>query len=271
MPKFSVLREFLSYCQPSQRTTDDRGVTVNLDSRDLALISVFSAFYPIVQLMNLGFPVIGGPGIISLALILGPINGLILGPLNGCIATAIGASMGMATGIGTSFSPLVVLNRSLGAVEAGILSKRYIAVQGREKGIPGWLTGVLLLTAVSCLWYLFPVGRSAPFYPSLHLTGVLIALLLDGKISLLLSSSNRFKVALGVAVASYCALLADHMLGTVIFISVMGWHTSRYSTLFMQILPISLLERITLAVLATIIGTPILIVSRSMAVKAQRQ
>ncbi|UCD73327.1 MAG: hypothetical protein JSW01_01425, partial [Candidatus Bathyarchaeota archaeon] len=217
------------------------------------MISVFAAFYPIVQLMNLGFPIIGGPGIISLALILGPINGLILGPLSGCIATAIGASIGMATGIGTSFSPLVVLNRSLGAVEAGILSKRYVDVQGREKRIPGWLTGVLLLAVVSCLWYFFPVGRSAPFYPSLHLSGVLVALLLNGNISIFLEGSNRFKVALGVAVASYCALLADHILGTVIFISVMGWHTSRYSTLFMQILPISLLERITLTVLATII------------------
>jgi uncharacterized membrane protein len=271
MPKFSVFRGILLYCQLSQRTTDNRGVKVDLNSRDLALISVFSAFYPIVQLMNLGFPVIGGPGIISLALILGPINGLILGPLNGCIATAIGASIGMATGIGTSFSPLVVLNRSLGAVEAGILSKRYLAVQGQGKRMPGWLTGVLLLAVVSCLWYFFPVGRSAPFYPSLHLTGLLIALLLDGRISLFLQSSNRFKVVLGVAVASYCALLADHMLGTIIFISVMGWHTSRYSTLFMQILPISLLERITLAFLATIIGTPILLVSRSMGVKIQRQ
>jgi hypothetical protein len=221
--------------------------------------------------MNLGFPVIGGPGIINLALILGPINGLVLGPVNGFIATAIGATIGMATGIGTSFSPLIVLNRSLGALETGVIAEKSIALTGWKRGIPGWLIGVLVLLFVSSLWYLFPVGRGAPLYPSFHLTGVLVASLLNMRTSTFLSSPNRFKIAIGVLAASYCGLLADHMLGTVIFISVMGWHTSVYSALFMEILIISMLERITLSILATIIGTPILLVARSMGVATQKR
>jgi len=247
-----------------------RGCLVGLRSRDLALISVFAAFYPIVQLLNLGFPVIGGPGIINLALILGSINGLILGPVNGFIATALGATIGMVLGVGTSFSPLIVLNRSLGAAQAGILVKKNVVVPGdRKRNIPGWLLSFLILIAVSCLWYLFPVGRGAPLYPSLHLSGALAAFLLNGKASSFLSSRNRLKVSVGIAVASYCAVLSDHMLGTIIFISVMGWHSQAYSALFMEILPFTVLERVTLAILATLIGTPILLAARALGVKAQ--
>jgi len=239
-----------------------------IKSRDLALISVFASFYPIAQLMNLGFPVIGGPGIINLALILGPINGLMLGPLNGFIATALGATIGMSMGIGTSFSPLIVLNRSLGAAEAGILLSESVKIAGnRKRPVPGWVVAAIILAAVSCLWYLFPVGRGAPFYPALHLTGMMAALLLDGRASRLLSSNSRPKIALAIAVASYCAVLADHMLGNIIFISVMGWQSSRYSAIFMSILPVTAIERITLTLLATLFGTPLLLVTRSLGIR----
>ncbi len=239
-----------------------------IKSRDLALISVFAAFYPIVQLMNLGFPIIGGPGIINLALILGPINGLMLGPINGLIATAIGATIGMAMGIGTSFSPLVILNRSLGAAEAGMLLRETVKISENQKtAVPGWILAIIVLAAVSCLWYLFPVGRGSPLYPLLHLTGMLAALLLDGRASRFLSSSSRTRVALAVAVASYCAVLTDHMLGTIIFISVMGLQSPRYSVIFMNILPVTAIERITLASLATLFGTPILLLTRSLGIR----
>ncbi len=241
-------------------------------SKDLALIAVFAAFYPIIQLMNIGVPIIGGPGIISLAVILGPINGLILGPVNGSIATAIGVTIGMASGIGTSFSPLVVLNRSLGAAEAGILVKKRIPFPGsQKKELSGWVAAALTLIVVSPLYYLFPSGRGFPLYPLFHLTGALAAFLLDGRASDFISSHNRMRVALGVAIAGYCGVLADHALGNIIFIVVIGWQPLEYSEILRYIFPFAVAERITLAILTTLLGTPVLLATRKLGIGLQEQ
>jgi len=73
------------------------------------------------------------------------------------------------------------------------------------------------------------------------------------------------KFVVSVGLASYCGIIADHMLGNLIFIGTMGILVPKFpnvSGLFMTILPISAVERLTLTTIATLIGVSLVFALR---------
>lgn len=88
---------------------------------------------------------------------------------------------------------------------------------------------------------------------------------------------GRSSFVLSVSVASYCGVIADHMLGNIVFISVIDVFIPFFvieeyflkplglpdvPSLFMYMIPVSALERILFTVVATIIGVGLLLALR---------
>ncbi len=101
---------------------------------------------------------------------------------------------------------------------------------------------------------------SAASLPLYFLSGIIILYGLFG--------GGKGKFVATVGLASYCGLMADHMLGNIIFIGSVGIsipHDSienylsalnlpDFPSLFMYVLPISVVERIALTAIATMFG-----------------
>jgi len=111
--------------------------------------------------------------------------------------------------------------------------------------------GNLVWNSLSFVWDSFP-------YLSILLYFVGIVTALYG-----LFGGRKFVVAVGLA--SYCGIIADHMLGNLIFIGTMGILVPKFpnpSGLFMMILPISAVERFVLTTIATLIGVSLVFALR---------
>jgi len=130
---------------------------------------------------------------------------------------------------------------------------------------PGYvLCGILII--VSAYVVTRPYLESIWFLPYLSLP-----LYLAGGILILygLFSESRAKFAAAVCLASYCGIIADHMLGNLIFINVIDLlipmavieeyflvplNLPDVPSLFMYMIPVSTIERITFTAIATLIG-----------------
>lgn len=66
------------------------------------------------------------------------------------------------------------------------------------------------------------------------------------------------KFVVTVCLACYCGIIADHMLGNLIFISVIGIPPE----VFMMVLPVSAVERIVLTIIASLIGVSLVFALR---------
>ena len=71
---------------------------------------------------------------------------------------------------------------------------------------------------------------------------------------------TRARLALGVLLSSYPSTMAGQMVGNLIFIKLF----SPSPLFFMTILPVSIIERIVLTVIATVIGTPLIMAVRDL-------
>jgi hypothetical protein len=74
----------------------------------------------------------------------------------------------------------------------------------------------------------------------------------------LLGSRVREKFVIAIALASYCGIIADHMVGNLLFIQFAEpfWGLSAEFVLlaFMEAAPISVVERLLFTTIATIVG-----------------
>jgi len=92
-----------------------------------------------------------------------------------------------------------------------------------------------------------------------------------------LFSEGRAKFAAAVCLASYCGIIADHMLGNLIFISVIGFlipmnvieeyflnplNLPDIPSLFMYMMPVSTIERIIFTAIAAVIGVGLVLALR---------
>jgi hypothetical protein len=100
----------------------------------------------------------------------------------------------------------------------------------------------------------------AYYYPIPHLIGLGIILLFRGRITEYLHSEDKKRLALGVLLCAYPSTMAGHMLGNLIFIQLFNPN----ALLFITLLPVSIIERVTLTAIATIIGAPLVIVMRNL-------
>lgn len=73
----------------------------------------------------------------------------------------------------------------------------------------------------------------------------------------LLGSHIREKFVIAIVLTGYCGIIADHMLGNLLFIqfaSILGVPPEILPSLFMEVLPISVVERLLFTAIATIVG-----------------
>jgi hypothetical protein len=223
------------------------------ETKNLTLVALLAAVYALGSFLP-GFPMIGVSGSkidVTRSLEMG--YGLLLGPVFGPIAAFLGAVVGKTLtggGFGMFFTPLAPVSSFVAAA----LSRR------RVFGVEGWKVASAVLAALIAFFYASGVGLKIPLYPILHVVGLVTILLLRGRLADYVQSEDRAKLSLGVALCSFPATMAGHMLGNIIYTGLLGPNPA----LLMGILPITVVERITLTILATIIATPLLLVVRGL-------
>jgi len=245
---------------------------MKLSTKNITLIAVFAGVFYILSTLP-GVPIIGAAaGKIDLVLAaLGPVYGIILGPWLGGIAAFLGAiiSWWLPPGTPGIFGLVMTPCPLIGALVAGGLStKKY--------GNKGWIISLAIMGVLILGWYATWVGMSAPLYPIMHIAALVIILVFQHRISDWIWSEYKVKNTIGVALASYCGIMADHMTGNLVFINTLGivfpwaaiekWLQSLglpdVPSLFMYMLPVSASERAVIIVAAIIIGSTLLIALR---------
>jgi hypothetical protein len=226
---------------------------LRVKARSLTLIALLAAVYAVVSLLP-GFPMIGAPGAeIDIARSLEIGYGLVLGSVFGPLATFLGAIVGKVLtggGVGLFFAPLAIVSSFMAAA----MSRRSLLK------LRGWFIAAILLAAIIVGWYATTTGQSAPYYPIPHLIGLGIILLLRGKITDLLLSKEKTRLTLGILLCSYPSTMAGQMLGNLIFMQLF----SPDPLFFMATLPITIVERLVLSVVATVIGAPLVLAVRGL-------
>ena len=247
-----------------------------LETKQVALISAFAALIVMVTRLP-GIPIIGAPGAkLQLSVVIYPIVGILLGGSTGAITVLVGNLVAWLIPPSTLLGFLLVPPGAIAALVAGSLRSK--------QAIFDWKLAIVVLGALNTLWYVGPVGLDAPFYPVLHWAALILIVLFRGKISSFLDSDSRKDVVLGTGVCSFAALMGDSMAGNLIFICAVGWVIPLRSVLdavtslgmfwvnlgiprlpftglaalFMGALVITTVERITMTVVSTMIGSAVI-------------
>jgi len=305
---------------------------LKLSAQDVAFVAVFAAFSAVIIKILPGIPVVGVPDAnIKFDAVFAPIYGIIIGPYLGFLAALIG---GLITA-GSPFSILTSFCPAVSALVAGFLTQKNSGNNGRR--IKGWMLASTVLGLLIIGWYLTSVGQRAPFYPILHIAGLVLILATRGRIGNAFNKENsevrswqakptyllvgiilmvvaymftrpyssdvwilpylslptflvggtvivyslfgmgRSVFVLAVSLASYCGIIADHMLGNLIFINVIDIFIplaviENYfliplglpdvAGLFMYMIPVSAMERILFTIIATILGVGLVLALR---------
>jgi len=251
-------------------------LALRLETRQVALVSAFAALIVMVTRLP-GIPIIGAAGAkMQLSVVIYPIVGILLGGSIGAITVLVGNIVAWVIPPSTLLGFLMVPPGALAALVAGSL-------RSKQKFF-NWKLASAVLGTLNVLWYLSPVGLDAPFYPVLHWTALILVVLFRGKIGSLLDSGSKRDVVLGTWVCSFAALMSDSMAGNLIFISAVGWIIPLRSildavtslgmlwlklgipalpftglaALFMGALVITAIERITMTMLSTMIGSAVI-------------
>jgi len=288
-------------------------MSLQLSSRDVALMAIFAALSAVVVEVVPGIPIIGlSSASIKFDGALAPIYGMIIGPYLGFLAGLVGGLIVADHW----FSVLTSFCTAISAFVAGLIVQRVQASD--EKRIHGWMIASAIIGLLILGWYATWVGRLLPFYPILHFTGLFIILVGRGKIAKvfekegesggswqpkpyfllfgilvfvlgyifsklhlihveilsyfslplyfvggvaivygLLGSRVREKFVIAVVLAGYCGIIADHMVGNLLFIQFadpLGVPPEILPSLFIEALPISVVERLLFTAIATIVG-----------------
>lgn len=307
---------------------------MKITAREIAIVAVFAALSWIASKFIPGIPIIGAEGSkISWDVSLAPIYGIIIGPYLGFAAAVIGGLVAA----GSLFTVLTSFCTGISAFITGLLTDK-------NKKTYGWIIAAAVIGLLLLGWYSTEVGRKAPFYPILHITGLLIiistrgwiadkvaegktheesrisvkvnmryialglilffagsvvyfryetivkvlgesaltasilpflayALLIIGALSTIYGVFSWIKPGFvtAVALACYCGIIADHMLGNLIFLGMIDIvapalkeaPSEVIASIFMSVLPISAVERTLFTAIATIIAVALLPTLRS--------
>ena len=223
--------------------------------REIVLISSLAALYAAVSLLP-SFPIIGITGSrISIARSLEMSYGIILGPIIGPLTAFLGALIGKILSMdffGIYFTPLAFISSLMAAAMS-----RY-----RVFNIRGWIVASFISMIFIISWYATPIGRKAPLYPMPHLIGLIIILTWRDKIASYIYSGDKNKITRGIALCNFSSTMTGHMFGNLIFMTLL--YNIASPSFFMALLPISIIERLTITLIGTIIGVPLfLIVKRN--------
>ena len=219
-----------------------------MNTKKLTLIAMLASAYAVLSLLP-GMPMIGAEGTtIDLVRMLEIGYGLVLGPVYGSIAAFIGAVVGKMLkggGFGLFFTPLAAVSAFMAAI------------LGREIK-NGWMAAAGVLGILTAGWYMFETGRTVPLYPLIQFIGLAIILVFRGRISEMIKSEDQKTVTIGILLCSFPSTVTGHMLGNLIYIILLNPAAS----IFVGILPISIMERIGITVGATLFGTSLILAVR---------
>ncbi|MEM2875843.1 MAG: hypothetical protein QXL67_02690 [Candidatus Bathyarchaeia archaeon] len=225
-----------------------------ISTRRLAFTAVFAGLSATVAEFVPGIPVIGASGAsIKFDAALAPIWGIVLGPGLGSLAALVG---GLIAAGNNFLNLLTSFCTAISAFVSGALTQRELRLSWIR--LKGWIVGSLVLAGLILGWYSTPVGREAVYYPILHVMGLLIPVVFRGWISRNFEKNGK-KGLVSICLASYCGIVSDHMLGNLIFLSMYYIPP----ILFMSVLPISMVERTVLTLVATVIGSSLVFSLRS--------
>jgi hypothetical protein len=243
-----------------------------ISSKEIALTAVFAALYIGVATPPWKIPAIGGKGSLEPSLVLGPVFGFVLGPYLGFIAAFLGAFIALVLPPGFTGDMgglLMPFTPAISAFVAGCITSESLG----SKKIKGWIIGALTLFILIICWFLYffgpwnfsygPISETKlayiVSYPILHITGLMIPLIFRGKLVEFFRVIQSGKFSIPVALACWSAMLSNHMLGNIIYVT-MRWPVTLPSIMpdlpkiFIVSIPPVLLERLTFTIVATLIS-----------------
>jgi len=223
-----------------------------LTTKKLTLVALLASVYAIGSFLP-GFPMLGVSGSkIDIVRAIEMSYGLILGPVLGPITAFLGAVVGKTltgSSFGMYFTPLAFVSSFV----AACLMKEKVF------GLAGWIPAAGVSGIMIIGFYVSSLGMAIPAYPIFHIIGLGVILFFRERLYEYLQSDDRKKLAIGVALSSYSATMAGHMLGNLIFTLLVGGDPLFYMT----ILPVTIAERLFITALSAILGVPLILVIRS--------
>jgi hypothetical protein len=206
----------------------------------LSLISVFAALNVLANALPLT-PVLGVNGtFFRLGWVLTPLTGVLLGPIAGGVSCMIAGLMELLIGFQVSqpfgvFSPFRAF---LSAFLSGSLGR------GR------WKTALTIHGLLIVSWVLLPSGREAIAVVPFYLLGFFFIVFFRSRMGAYVDSSSWRKIALGIAVVSYCGNIARHLLGNILLVLF----ADMPSIVFITAIPFTFIEQVSFTAASTILG-----------------
>jgi hypothetical protein len=208
-----------------------------------AVIAVWAAIIAAASLLP-AFPIIGTGATFNIGNALVPLAGILFGPWAGAVAAGIGGFIGQLIAPHTVlFGPLQFTIAMFGAAAAGL------AMQKK------WIWPLAMILALGLVWYLFPTGRKAWPTPLLYLVGiagVFVGWIWGRK---WLTSSKKIEIFAGIFCCSIAGIVVTQAIGNL-------WALIMFAlppAIWFTVLAIAPIERISFAIAAAIVGTPLLI------------
>jgi hypothetical protein len=226
----------------------NKALMKKLDTKTLTLMALLAALYAVGSYLP-GFPMIGLPGSkIDLVRAFEIGYGVVLGPVYGPLTAFTGAIVGKTLtggGIGLFFTPLAPVTAFMSAM----LVRR-----------GGWKYSGVVLAVLVLGWYATSVGRAAWVVSLLHLSGLSVILVMENRISDMVNSEDKRTLTLGLLICAFPSTLAGHMLGNIIYVELL----SPTAEFFVAVLPIAVVERAVISVIAAVFGASLVIAVRQL-------
>jgi len=228
-------------------------------TRLLALTSSFAVIYATLRIIPT-FPVVGVPGAsFSSSDILVPLYGMILGPIFGSASIILGTFLAVVLGKPLIFLGLDFLPATFGAISVGLL------VRGKRTIVVAIFTAVLavfLVHPLSLVLVSLPFG-AVPFNWMHAIVLVLLLTPLASKAPEWIASKSISQVARGLGILAIVGTMIQHVVGGVVFETVLGFIIGRYTQqqfvgIWTSIFFVYPIERIVLVAASILLGTPLL-------------
>ena len=223
----------------------------------IAYIAIWGAIIAVAGMIPFSV-IVGGGGSFSMSSTILALTAIVLGPLAGFLAVLIGAIIDLVIAPYSPFGPIAPIIPAFAAFVAGL------AVSERKTfRISALVIGVAELFL---FWTAVEIGTGAPF-SQLVIVGstaeipaiILFAISLPF-IDKWVRSDNPLKLTLGVFITSYFAVSAiEHCTGSTLWQVLFGLPINIWIFVFVAL---AWWERITIAVIGTIIGVPVIIALR---------
>jgi hypothetical protein len=221
---------------------------LRLSAIRVALIAIFAAVQALLSIFPFSIT-IGMAGEITLGVIGGPLIGILLGPFYGGLSVLIGSFVGVFLNPGGAlFGPLTVIPPTTAAFTAGCVKIKR-----------GYIPGAVILSFLM-IFYAHPAGREAYIYTWMHVAAMTIAFSpFSYWAGSTFGSAEGKKLTVGIAIAAFIGVMADHIAGSAIAV----WYFSPASSahalaqMFLAVSVVYPVERIVALALTTIVAVPV--------------